>query len=144
LKSLVILLTYASERNSRGTFCDRLLRQCRDYLLPVLGASPDDAGVADLLLLPAFEASADIAEEPETFALSVVVFFLLLFLLLLVFLAAGFLSLLASALAAGAGAAAGAGVAAGAVFCAAAVSDTANAPATSALNNLLIVRPQFG
>ena len=83
MKSLVILLTYASERNSRGTFCDRLLRQCRDYLLPVLGASPDDAGVADLLLLPAFEASADIAEEPETFALSVVVFFLLLFLLLL-------------------------------------------------------------
>jgi len=120
------------------------LRQCKHYLLLVFGASPDEAGIAVALVLPAFDASADMPEELEVFALSVVVFFLLLFLLLLVFLALGFLSVLASALAAGAGVAAGAGEAAGAEFCAAALSDTANAPATSALNNLLIVCPQFG
>jgi len=54
-------------------------------LLLVFGASPDDAGIADPLVLPAFEVSADMAEELEAFALSVVVFFLLLFLLLLFF-----------------------------------------------------------
>jgi hypothetical protein len=54
-------------------------------LLLAFGASPDDAGIADPLALPDFDASADIPDEPEAFALSVVVFFLLLFLLLLVF-----------------------------------------------------------
>jgi len=115
-------------------------------VLPTFGASTEAAGAADVLALVDFEASVDAAvlPVPVAFALSVVVF-LVDFLVDLAFLWLGWVDVVAllmlvpvSAFAAGAGAAAGV-AAAGAAVCAAAVSETANAPARSALNNLVIV-----
>ena len=111
-----------------------------NYLVvPVLAGSPDEAGMAELLAVLDFDVSAG------AMVLSVVVFFLLFF-VVLVFLVVGwlavddfFISLLVSDFAAWAGVAAGAGVVAGAPVWAAAVSDTANAPAISALNSLVMV-----
>jgi hypothetical protein len=96
------------------------------------------AGVEEAVALTGFDASAG------AFALAVV--FLDFLLDDLCFLRGDSLDVVAavlvlSALAAGAGAGAAAGAV---VVCAAAVSDTANAPASSALNNLLIVLSSVG
>ncbi|HXX85116.1 MAG TPA: hypothetical protein VEN29_14180 [Casimicrobiaceae bacterium] len=111
-------------------------------MAPALGASAVAAGAVDV----DFEASAD-AAFPELGAFAAVVdFFLLDFLVDFAFFEVGWVDVAAlfvlvpvSALAAGAVA----GAAAGAAVCAAAVSETANALASSALNNLVIVCPQF-
>ena len=120
-------------------------------VLPTFGASAEAVGAADVFALLDFEASGDAAmlSVLVAFALCVVVF-LVDFLVDLAFLWLGWVDVVAallmlapvSAFAAGAGAAAGA-AAAGAAVCAAAVSETANALASSALNNLVIVCPQF-